>query len=194
MGAERLVTSSLQMQTEYNDANISQKLNLAGQRVWYWKNNQNISETEDERYLRWGHTSTWFNSRVMDCLAGTVGIQLLSKAVVDCGVQFYGLGHDLPGKIDSGRLAGEVLLPYGLLQISSQRNITATLVFWRFQCEAMNLNIYYQSANSHCTYSRINYRTINGLENSSIGRFDAIDIRSELTRAGQMVYIPFIPA
>jgi hypothetical protein len=115
--AERLVNliaKDADWEKEYNDANILTETKFMAEYDAEKTIKTLYPETEDELVVIYDGTTPqelyWFKSGQWTTPYGTVGdpITVLEEAN-GAGVQFYGLGYDLPGKvkIDTGKLIGK---------------------------------------------------------------------------------------
>jgi hypothetical protein len=115
--AERLVNliaTDADWEKEYNDANILTETKFMAEYDAEKTVKTLYPETEDELVVIYDGTKPlelyWFKSGQWTTPYGTVGdpITVLEEAN-GSGVQFYGLGYDLPGKvkIDTGKLTGK---------------------------------------------------------------------------------------
>lgn len=109
-----LISTDSNWEKEYKDANIVTETKFMDEFNAEKTIKTLYPETEDELVIIFdGDTAEqlyWFNSGQWTTPYGTVGdpITVLEKAN-GAGIQFYGLGYDLPGKvkIDKGNLVGK---------------------------------------------------------------------------------------
>ncbi|WP_194851699.1 hypothetical protein [Nonlabens antarcticus] len=109
-----LISNGSDWEKEYSDANILTETKFMNEFNADKTVKTLYPETEDELVVIFNGNKPeqlyWFKSGSWTTPYGTVGdpITVLEKAN-GAGVQFYGLGYDLPGKvkIDSGKLAGK---------------------------------------------------------------------------------------
>jgi hypothetical protein len=115
--AERLVhliATDADWETEYNDANILTETKFMSEYDAEKTVKTLYPETEDELVIIYNGATPqelyWFKSGQWTTPYGTVGDPITVLEMANgAGVQFHGLGYDLPGKvkIDAGKLAGK---------------------------------------------------------------------------------------